>query len=325
VINAPVMLTDTGTLKYGSTWSPDLEKMQSLTRDAVQIEEMRVFLSTTYQNVISVAAIVLMKLAAGNLPITNQFVSLSGIDGVVERYWSGTSDTSPGGAFGGTETPAVQSSVKWRFPRPMALNLGMPLRPEFKWITPAGTVPSLVYGTTADITVSVAFLGRTIEALPRKTCVPYTTNYIGAFGSTESKDTDLMNICDKPLNVAGLHGGGFFCAPGGLSAAGSAWADDSVLLGSSGGLGLTAPFVTTIPVTPRIKLFDQSQFGIVPFYSSFYSVFGPRMWLPTPGYILPPRGFLRAMSDTAAGLQPDRNMYYTPRISVTGWREEVMP
>jgi hypothetical protein len=305
VINAPVLFSDSGVIAPSKIWTPDTDKMQSLTRDVVQIEEMRVHITSNNSRAVSVAALLQMQLQCGRYPITNQFVPLTGLDATIERYWGDSVLVSAG------NQSSLMSNIRWRFPRPLALDIGQPLVPQFKWITPSGGTVSA--DASPNLTVNVAFLGRTLAAMPKKVCVPYVSTYLGRLNGSESKDTDLMNLCSNDLNVTGL-GIDALVSSGGSD---DGWSGDFPSGGGGQNAAVIANSAYTTAMQTRLKIFDQDNFYLVPFYTSMLALAGPRQFMATPGYVLPKRGYLRVMGDAIASAS------FVPVVSLNGWREEV--
>jgi hypothetical protein len=314
VIGAPVMLVDSGTVPAaGGSWSPDLEKMQSATKDHIVIEEMRVWARSTLDtSQCGVGgwplALLRASIVCGRNSLTNSYVPLIGLGPKEERYGAAEFTSAAPGS-----TPCDNANtMRWRFPRPMAIEAGTPFQPIFRWQDPLGNLAG-----SNDVQVTVAFIGRTIDTLPQSTCVPYASTYVARLNESESHDLDLMNICTKPINVAGL-GIGLFCNPSGASQPAD-WVCDQLYTGSS---WATSFFQATAGGVndARFKLSEGGdQTFLVPQFASPAQVGGSRLWLPTSGYTIPKRGFLRVVQSTAPTTTDGLSV-----IALNGWREEAI-
>jgi hypothetical protein len=318
VINAPVLLADGGTIQVGSggSWSPNLEKMQSLTRDHVVIEEMRVWVRTTSSVTKAGAgskiwslwpsAVLTCSVTAGRHALTNGYVGLSNLGASAERY--GAAEFSRLVTANLADYVYNANTLRWRFPRPFAVAAGTPISPTFRYQTPDGRFVSAPIWASNSLVINVAFLGRTIDQMPRTTCVPFAADYTARDGQIDSHDTDLMNTCQRQLNVTGLGIG--FATPLSWTNYPDAWALDQLLGATSWASGAAAT---------AIKIYDQDQFSLVPQYTPIDQLGGGRMIIPTPGYVLPSRGYLRVNHQTAPS-----NLSGLASVTLNGWREEAV-
>lgn len=310
MIGSPVMLVDSGVLSGPQgTWEPNLENMQSLTNDHVLIDEMRIwghvpdYGEAEAHSTSSALGTVQMSLTAGRHSLTNGYVGTSRLGPAAERFAQLERVRA-----GSNTLNDVAYITRWHFPRPFAVEAGTPLRPSFRRQAPDGNLLD-----THSVYLSVAFIGRVIDEMPAKTCVPYVSDYTARLGQTDSRDTDLMNFCDKSINVAGLGIGGYLSLTDPLigwitDRQTSNWADAAV--GSSAGA--------------LVKIYDPDQNFLVPQFTSILQLGGPRLWLPTPGYTLPPRGYLRVAHKDAPLYTPGVNAPFLANITLNGWREEAV-
>lgn len=318
MIGAPVMLVDAGVVPAGGgSWSPDLEKMQSLTKDNIVVEEMRLWVRATFTTTATALAgawpmaLIACDLQAGRHAMTNGYVGMAALGPTEERFGQ-AEFTSPNSALAADNA----NTMRWRFPRGMALAAGTPMRPTFRWQDPLGN-----RNGSTNVSVTVAFCGRTIDQMPEKTFVPYASDYTARVNNSDSADLDLMNVCQRPLNVSGL-GIGLYSAINPSATPGDLWACDQ-LYGERAWGGLFDGGGGSYRASGQVKIVDQDEFAIVPQYTSLSQIGGARLWLPTPGYVMPPRGYLRVNHKEAPALKIAAIQNYgIPQITLVGWREE---
>ena len=131
-----------------------------------------------------------MKLALGNIPLTNGFVPSFVLAKSTDDY----------GSTFGAAAPS-QMAFRWKFDRPFFVPAGVPLSVSFRH-----------NGLTDDsIVVEASFEGRTLEPgwKPRRVFYPYAAGYSSiplrlddtTADATQSSEDDLTNVRSMPLQV----------------------------------------------------------------------------------------------------------------------------
>ncbi len=331
----PVILSDSGTLNAGSTFTPNSDRMQNIYRQPIQIEEMRVLLSllnpVNPQNtgLFSLGALTRVRIDVGRKQITNGYVPL-GVLGPREQ----PAMTPWFVKFTAANNSAFYDYYKWRLPTPMPLDIGTPFLPTFQWIAPNNAIASTQGGNNNSLLVNVSLVGRSIGGgvMPKSARVPYVSAFIPTAGETQSNDRDLRNIfSDRPILVqrmcAKIFTRGF---SSGAFAFNEAWHDtDSIgqlaaeTLSSAtpqdidGTAGAPAPgLVFRDAIQRKFKLEDHNGNWIVKDFTSWMAAFDSiRMAWTFNREIPSDESWALTMQDPASAL-------YVPVVSIVGSREE---
>ena len=328
--NFPIILSDSGSLAAGKSFTPNLELMQNVYRHPIRIDEMRVMLTNLAGGLLpSLGALARVRLDSGRFPITNGFIPI-GLIGLRE-----TGQIAPWGVLNsnGNGFHVTFDYYKWRLPMPVYLDVGEAFLPNFQWIAPDNAVA----GGTSPLVVDISLVARTVEAIPKRLRVPYVTAFLPNNGEGHSNEQDLRNPFDVPLKIHQLCTKIFVPSTAilGAQTSDSVIDTDSSLayLAYFNGVAqersnvFPEPAGTSLSLQAalkrRFKLQDDHGYGIVKDYSSWMSIFnGPSMVWSTEAEIPAKERWHLTLEDVCNTVL-NIGSYYIPTVSIIGSREEV--